>query len=40
MLLKRAELGKLALIGEESPQRNEVKRGLGTESRLPVFRSL
>jgi len=36
MLLKQAEVRKLALIEEESPQRNVVEWGLGTESRLPV----
>jgi len=36
MLLKPVEVRILALIGVESPQRNEMKRGLGTESRLPI----
>jgi len=34
------KVGSLAPIGEESPQRNKVKRGLGTESGTGVSQEL
>jgi len=38
MLLNPNKAGKLALIAVENPQRNVVKRGFGTESRLPILK--
>jgi len=39
MFLNPTEAFKLAPIAVESPQRNEVERGLATESGEPVFKS-
>jgi len=40
MFLNPAEVSKLAPIEEESPQRNAVEWGLGTESGEPVCKYL
>jgi len=36
MFFRKSEVRSLAPIAEESPQRNKVERGLGTESGEPV----
>jgi len=38
MLLEPGEISIIAPIGVESPQRNNVERGLGTESGMGVYR--